>query len=272
MRDNSPDQHSSRVIRLGDDKSERNSHPIGQIATDILVLANEVEVADEGLDSGHGAHDACEAGEVSQICSGRRDWDEGCSHCRGDGDVKGRRSDGHGDGSPRGHGGGGEGAGVVLIWADDTGVRTHEEDEDAWREPHGDEGADGLGVPLGARGRAEEETGAEVRGQGGGHVGCARGDTACDEVEGLFLADREVLGGGDAAEDELRGFSGCGKRGDVCDTAALDAEEGEHEGEDRGQDGHADVHVELEGADDTGHDEGDDEAETPFPGADLVFW
>lgn len=77
MRDNSPDQHSSRVIRLGDDKSERNGHPIRQIATDILVLANEVEVADEGLDSGHGTHDACEAGEVSQICSGRRDWDGG---------------------------------------------------------------------------------------------------------------------------------------------------------------------------------------------------
>lgn len=88
----------------------------------------------------------------------------------------------------------------------------------------------------------------------------------------MFLADREVLGGGDAAEDELRGFGGCGKGGDVCDAAALDAEEGEHEGEDRGQDGHADVHVELEGADDAGHDEGDDEAETPFPGADLVFW
>jgi len=180
----------------------------------------------------------------------------------GDPDVLVR--DGLRDGGPGGHGRRREGARVVVVRVDDARVGRREEHEHARCEPDGDEGPDGLGLPLLDRWRAQEEAGAEVARERICDVRRAGGDAAGDQIQTLRLL-QVVHSGGGAAEDELRGLGCSGERRGVGDGADLDAEEGEQEAQEGCQDRETDVHPPLDMADDEGDNEGDNQAEHPHP-------
>lgn len=236
----------------GQDEGESDGTPVGKVRAVLLTLTDEVVVAEDDLDDGHGAHDA---GEYAGL----------------DGDADAGVSDGLGNGGPSSHGRSHKRTGLIVVRVDDARVGGGEEDEHAWGEENGDHRADGLGDPLLQGWGAEKEAGTEIRSKCGGYVGRAGGDTSCDKVETLCILDGKTLTGGGATKYELRGFRGGSERCGISDGADLDTEEGEYEAENACQDSEADVYLPLEVADDERDDEGYGKTEHPHPIRNLLL-
>jgi hypothetical protein len=198
------------------------------------------------------------------------DGEHDAEDAAGVGDREGVGGDCDGHSAPGGHGRGREGAGQGF-GVENTGVGFGEEDEESGCEETGHDRSQTLGEPLLLRTSAEQEAHAEVAYQVGGLVGTHVGDGTTEQVKALGIHGSPALSLGCATEHDLRGLRSSGQRGDVCNTGALDGEEGEDESQEDREQAHPDRHVVLNAHDHTDEDDDEDEHGGPPPHRDHLF-
>lgn len=172
------------------DPSHADRHPIGKIVPVLFSRADEIEVLDNGLQSGDNPHHNGEDG------ARKRNGNLG-------------RRDGLRNGLPRHDRGCLEGTSHHLfLWQVSTPyarVRGHEEDKDSRRQEDRDQRAYGLGVELVLGGRLEQKANPKVGHQAVGNVCTARRDVAGYQVDSLGISNT-VIALCDAAVHQLRGL------------------------------------------------------------------
>ena len=97
------------------------------------------------------------------------------------------------------------------------------------------------------------------------------GDGSTEQVETLSVDRRPTLGLSRATKHDLRGFGSGSQRSDVCDTSALDGEEGEDERQEDGKQAHADRHVVLDAHHHADEDDDEHQHGCPHPSLDHLF-
>lgn len=186
------------------------------------------------------------------------------------GDRDGGLGDGHCDGFPGSDRGCAERA-LLGLGVENTGVCLHEEDEHAGGQEHGNDGSNGLSVPLELGRSAQQETDTEINHKIGTLASGSRGDSTSDQVHPLgSLGDVSSSGGG-TSENELSSFGGGGERGGISHTSALDGKESKDETQEDCENRHADIEVILQTEDNAGSNDDEDQWRAPLPHLNLVL-